>query len=148
MNRGGLVNRGGEILKELDELLDEIAPLRKIQATAKFNFEDVQTRMNNLQSVLYNEFTTDPEVDWENQNPILDTDGKPMAEFEAQYRTMMISAMMQTNVQFMALSTDQDKLKEAYYTVETDVITLMERIGALKASAGLIAALARLADES
>ena len=148
MNRGGLVNRGGEILKELDELLDEIAPLRKTQATAKFNFEDIQSQMNNLQSVLYHEFTTDPEVDWENQNPILDTDGKPMAEFEAQYRTMMIRAMMQTNEKFKALSAEQDKLKEAYYTVETDVITLMERIGALKASAGLVAALARLADES
>ena len=148
MNRGGLINRGGEILKDLDELLTEIAPLRRIQAQAKYDFEDAHSRMSDLQSFLYHEFTTDSDVDWENQNPILDTGGTPMPEYEAQYRTMMISAMMQTNEQFKNLAEEQSTLKEAYYESETDVITLMERIGALKASAGLVAALARLADES
>lgn len=148
MNKGGLNNKGGEIIKELDRLLTEIAPLRKEQAKAKYDFEDVQGRMNDLQSFLYHQLTTDPEIEWENKNPILGTDGNPMPEYEAQYRTMMISSLMQMNPRFQELSTEQDELKESYYEIETDVITLMERIGVLKASAGLVAALARLADES
>lgn len=148
MNRGGLNNRGGELLKEIDMLLDTIAPLRKQQAKAKYDFEDVQSRMSDLQSFLYHQFTTDPEMDWENKNPVLAEGGEPMPEYEAQYRTMMISALMQSNPRFQELSTEQDELKEVYYEIETSVITLMERIGALKASAGLIAALARLASES
>lgn len=149
MNKGGLSNRGGEIMKELDNLLAEIAPKRKIQSTTKYDYEAAKETMSDLQSFLYHQFTTNPEIDWENPNPIMETNGEPMPEYEAQYRTMMIGSLMQTNETFIEAAEAQDEKKMDYYEAETDVITLMERIGVLRTELGVIGALARLAvDES
>ena len=149
MNKGGLSNSAGEMMKELDGLLAKIAPKRKLQQKAKFEFEKIQSNMLDLQSFLYHQFTSDPEIEWENPSPVLDTGGTPMPEYEAQYRTTMISSMMQQNETFLEMAEKQDEAKISYYEVETEVITLMERIGVLRTQLGTISALARLAtDES
>jgi len=148
MNKGGVQNRVGEILSELDALLEEIAPARKLQAQAKYDFENVSERMNDLQSFIYHQITIDTDIDWENPNPILNADGKPMAEFDAQYRNMMIAYLMQSNDELNKLEEEQATKKSAYYTKETNVITMMEKLGVLKAELAALTGLLRLADES
>ena len=148
MNKGGIQNRVGEILSELDALLVEIAPARKMQAQAKYDFENVSERMNDLQSFVYHQITIDTDINWENPNPIMDTEGKPMAEFEAQYRNMMIAYLMQSNDELNKLGEEQDTKKSNYYTRETTVITMMEKLGVLKAELAALTGLLRLADES
>jgi len=148
MNKGGLQNKAGEILKELDDLLENIAPKRKELSRAKYSYEKAQNSLEDLQQYIWHNLSVNPETNWENPNPILDTDGKPMPEFEAQYRMNMISFLIQTNETFAEAMQERDMQKDAYYTADAEVVTLMERIGVLKAELGALTALVRLADES
>ena len=148
MNKGGLQNRAGELIKELDELLLEIAPKRKTQARDKYQYEHAQNTMEDLQEFLVHTMQIDTNFDWENPNPILTTEGKPMDQFEAQYRMRLINFSIQNAPEFIEAMNTRDMLKDAYYATEGEVITLMEKIGVKKAQLAAVTGLVRLADES
>jgi len=147
MNKGGLQNKMGEIINELDQLIDDIAPMRKTQSTAKLSFEQATGTMDDLQAFLTHNFQIDPEVKWENPSPILDAKGNPMPEYEAHYRSMLINFHIQNNESFKLQLDRQNKTKETYYEAETNVVTTMERIGVLRAELNGLAGLARLIAE-
>lgn len=147
MNKGGLQNKAGEIMKELEELLGQIAPARRDAATAKIDYEVAIQNLENLQAVLFNKITADPDRDWTNPNPILDTDGNPMPEFEAQYRSMSINAEMQLDDDFISNMAKRDQARIDYYNADVEVVSLMEKIGVLKSELGVITALLRLVED-
>jgi hypothetical protein len=148
MNKGGIQNRTGELLKELDELLEKVGPERKALARKKFQYEDSQHKMEDFQAFLVHNMQIDPEFDWENPNPVLDTNGQPHPDSELQYRGMLVNWQIQQNEQFVELLQTRDMNKDAYYAADALVVGLMEEIGVKKAQLSALAALARLADES
>lgn len=147
MNKGGLQNKAGEIIKELDELLNKVGPARKEQGGQKRLFEYQSMQIEDVQARVYNELTEDPDQVWENPNPILDTDGNPMPEFEAQFRAMAINARIQQDKRYVEAFAAREEAREDFYNAEVEVVTIMEKIGVLKAELAAITALLRLADD-
>ena len=148
MNKGGFQNKAGELIKELDALLLEIAPKRKDQARDKYQYEHAQHNMEDLQEFLVHQLQIDENFNWENPNPILTTEGQPMDQFEAQYRMRLMNFSIQENKAFQESMNERDMLKDAYYATEAEVITMMEKIGVKKAQLAAVTAQLRLADES
>ena len=144
MNKGGLINKTGELIKEIEALVEEIGPLRKEQARAKFNYEQSMQVYEDLQQFNYYNISINPDIDWENPNPVLTAEGTPMPEFDAQYRMSMLNFLLQENKELNEARGVRDMNKDIYYEKETTVITLMEQIGVLKAELGALAAQARL----
>lgn len=146
MNAAGLENRAGELMKEMEGLLETASKVRRDRGDSKLQYEDVEERISNLQAFIYTNLMQDKTIDWANPNPVLSTDGKPMPEFEAQYRSMFANWMIQKNEAFQTLMAERNEAKKLFYDSERLMTDTMERIGVAKAEMGLIAALLRLAD--
>ena len=147
MNLVGMQNRAGELMKEVETLLENSKKIRHDQAKWKLAFEKAQQDLADLQAVLYVDFTNSDEVEWDHPNPIMDSDGGKMPEFEAQYQTMLMNTLIQGNEDYILLLVDSDKAKKEFYSAERDERSIMEQIGIKKSQMGLIAALLRLASE-
>ena len=147
MNIVGLQNRGGELMKEVETLLTKSQKVRHDQAKWKLAFEKAQQEMADLQATLYVGLTNNSEINWDHPNPIMDSDGKPMPEFEAQYQTMLMNTLIQEDGAYVELIARTDEAKQAYYFAERDDRSLMEQVGVKKSQMGMIAAMLRLASE-
>ncbi len=147
MNIAGLQNKAGKLIKEVEALLTNSKKIRHDQAKWKLAFEKAQQDLADLQAVLYVDFTNSGEVEWDHPNPIMDSDGGKMPEFEAQYQTMLMNTLIQGNEDYILLLVASDKAKKEFYSAERDERSIMEQIGIKKSQMGLITALLRLASE-
>ena len=149
MNVAGLQNRAGELMKRVETLLVDVKIARTKQAEAKYAYEDAEQRLQDLQAFIYTNLQQNPEIKWQNPNPVLLADGTtPMPEYEAQYRTMLANYLIQENTTFQELMKERNTTKEAYYEADKNVVSIMEELGVSKAEMALVAALLRLADDS
>ena len=147
MNTNYLRNEASNLLNEVRALIERGPGARKAQGDAKYKFEDAEQRLGDLQAFIYTQLMQDKAIDWTHPSPVLDVNGKPVAEYEVQYRTMYANWLIQQNESFQALLAERNKAKSDYYEAEREVLGLMENIGVLKTQMALIAALLRLADE-
>ena len=135
-----------DYLADLRLELDQAEALRR---TAQAAYEDAEQRLQDLQAFIYTNLQQNPEIKWQNPNPVLLADGTtPMPEYEAQYRTMLANFLIQENTAFQELMKERNTTKEAYYEADKNVVSIMEELGVSKAEMALVAALLRLADDS
>ena len=147
MNISGLQNKAGELMKEVETLLTRSTKVRKDQAKWKLAYEKAQQDIGNIEAQLYISLTENPEVDFHHPDPIMDSEGVKMPEFEAQYRSMLMNTLIQAAPKFQELMGTSEAAKKEYYFAERDERSLMEQIGIKKAQMGLTAALLRMASE-
>jgi len=148
MNQTGLVNKAGELMKELEELLLVSRGARRDEAKAKLAIEHAKTDMEQLQARLYVSLSKDESIEWQSPNPVLDPDGNMMVEFEAQWRTMVMNTLIQENEEFVSLSATLDIAQKKNYDAQHESLAAMTEIGVKKAELRTIAALLEVAGES
>ena len=150
MNAAGLENKAGELMKEVETLLAKSKTVRKAQAKWKLAYEKAQQEIGDIEAILYVKLTNNDgyEVEWDHPDPIVDSDGVKLPEFEAQYRSMLMNTLIQADPKFQELMATSADAKKEYYFAERDERTIMEQIGIKKAQMGLTAALLRMADGS
>ena len=148
MNAAGLENKAGVLMKEVEELLVRSKKVRKDQARWKLAYEAAQQEIGNIEAKLYVKLTRSDDIEWAHPDPIVDSDGVKLPEFEAQFRSMLMNTLIQADDGFQALMATSVDSKKEYYFAERDERSLMEQIGIKKAQMGLVAALLRMADGS
>jgi hypothetical protein len=148
MNQTGLENRAGELMKDLEELLLASRAARRRESKAKLAIEGAKSDMEQLQARLYVSFSQDASIDWNSPNPVLDSEGNAMVEFEAQWRTMLMNTLIQEDPDFVSLASTLDDAQKENYNAQHESLAAMTDIGVKKAELRTVAALLEVAGES
>ena len=148
MNQAGYENKAGELLKEIETLVQHARAARNTEAKTKIEMERAKQNVDQLQARLYKEFAENIEIDWNSPNPVLDENGMMMPEFEAQWRQVLMNNLVQEDQRFQDADERMDKAQDAAYNAQSQALQTMTELGVKKVELRMVAALLEVSGES